>query len=176
MSQNNNDLKLNKGTLIMAAAAGLLVIIATVLLIIESGIGGQYTITNKTDKNITGLTIYFDDEEGNMLDMLYEGSLKAGETIKDSYGAAFNFSDLEANLAMLVQFEGEEELYVFDGFFNSPFDGNFEFEFYSTDERPYCLYMTAYTGLFKNTSATDLKQHFQLYTGSEEEGFWDYIW
>ena len=41
-------------------------------------------ITNDTDKNISDMVVFFQDDEGNIVDTLFQGGVKAGDSFKEN--------------------------------------------------------------------------------------------
>ena len=168
-----------KVKIIVAAVISVILVAVLVLVIIEETGKRTIRIANNTDKNIISLKVMFETEEtSEELYTLYEGSLKS----KDSYKGSFDtmdFSTEAADIGMLVTFDGEDEIFVYDGFFPDRFDGTIDIEFYQADGK-YRVGMKAYSGLFKNEAKTGMKDDDYYFSFedsefySEEDDFLDW--
>ena len=170
-NNSNNERKINKRIMIGAVIAGVIIIALIALVVADSlAIGGLY-LENKTDKNITSLIIYFQDYEDNFIDNIYEGHLDAGETQKLNYGSAIKYAGETYECCVRVQFEGEDEMLINDGMFDTDFNGNIRLRFFQKDGE-YYLHTKAGLGVFESTQKTDMDTDIILYF---DESDWDYI-
>lgn len=144
--------------------------IVIVLVVVESMMSNRYTFTNNTDKNITALTVFFEDDEGEYSTEIFDGTLEKGKKQSGSY-ATIDCSRADRSFYAFVEFEGEEEVMVYDGYYIGQFNGDISLEFYQEDGQ-YRLKTKASTGLFKNTedSGMDSIIYFDF-----ENADWDYI-
>ncbi|MBR4724905.1 MAG: hypothetical protein IK071_03895 [Lachnospiraceae bacterium] len=161
--------------IILSAVLSVVLIAVIVIVILDTLARGKMYLSNETDKNIESMVIYFSDDEGNLVDNLFEGSLAAGEELKIDYGSAIKFTggaEESYECIILVTFEGEEELQIFDGDFRSDFNGVLRFRFFMKDGN-YYLYTKAGIGAFENTDKTDMDTYFTL---DFENNEWDWDW
>ena len=172
MSDNNKkktDLSKNKIILLVAVCAVILLLV--ILVVADSLAGHKMYIENNTDKDITEMYVVFEDYEGNLVDNLYEGSLKAGESYKFNYGSAIKYAGETYECVVYVTFDGEDELQISDGMFNADFDGNIRLRFFKKDG-DYYLHTKAGLGLFELTKSTDMDTDIIMYF---DENDWDYV-
>ncbi|MCQ2495129.1 MAG: hypothetical protein MJ131_00895 [Lachnospiraceae bacterium] len=141
-----------------------------VLVVVESLMGNRYKFTNKTDKNITALTVFFEDDEGEYSTQIFDGTLDKGKTESGKF-ETIDCSRVDRSFYAFVEFEGEEEVMVYDGFFIGQFNGSVSLEFYQ-ENGEYRLKTDASTGLFGNSddSGMDSVIYFDF-----ENADWDYI-
>ena len=168
---SNNEGRVNKRIMVGAIVAGI-IIIALIILVVADGlaVGGLY-LENNTDRNITSLIIYFQDYDENFIDNIYEGKLDAGEKQKMNYGTAIKYAGEAYECVVRVQFEGEEELWINDGLFETDYNGNIRIRFFQKDGE-YYLHTKAGIGIFESTQKTDMDTDIVLHF---DEGEWDYI-
>ena len=175
MKKEKKAIDRKKLLIILSAVLSLVLIAVIVIVVLDTLARGKMYLTNETDKNIESRVIYFSDDDGNLVDNLFEGSLKAGEDLKIDYGSSIKFTggeDESYECIILVTFEGEEELQIFDGDFRSDFNGILRFRFYMKDGK-YYLYTKAGQGAFESTDKTDMDTHFIL---DFENNEWDWDW
>lgn len=156
--------------IIIFSALGVIVAAVLCLIVIEESKKRTISIANHTDKDITSLSVMFETEdESEEILKLYEGALKKGESYKGSF-EKIDFKDITADIGMLVTFDGEEEIFLYDGLFYNRFDGTIEIEFHQ-EEGQYRVLMNAYSGLFKNGTKTNMKND-DFYFDFEESDFY----
>ena len=163
--------KLNKRIYIGAGVLAVLILALIVLVVADSLAGGGLYISNETDKNIEEIYIYFEDDDGNLIDSIYDGALDAGRDFSYDYGPAIKYAGETYECVMMVKFEGEDELAISDGMFNADFNGNIRLRFYQKDG-DYYLHTKAGIGVFEMTKSTDMNTDIILYF---DENDWDYI-
>jgi len=160
-----------KSKIIVLTALTVLVLAVLILIVIENVGKKSYVIRNNSDRDITSLKVVFElEEDGTELSGIYEGPLKAGEKAEGKFESV-DFSDVGGEVGMFVTFDGEEEFFVYDGYFFGVFDGKLDIEFYKEDDQ-YRVRSSAGIGLFKNSSNTDLDDSVIYF--DFEEGDWDY--
>ena len=171
MSNKKQNFKLSRNNIICLSVLALILVIVVVMVILDQISQHKLYLKNETDKNITDLCVYFEDVDGNIVDNLYEGPLAAGESFKFDYFSDIIYRDAEYECVILVQFEGEEELMIYDGTFDSNFGGNIRLRFFQKDG-DYYLHTKAGLGLFESTKTTDMNTDIILYF---DENDWDYV-
>ena len=158
--------------IILIVIAGVLLIAVLSLIILEGELKRQYKIFNNTDRNITAVNVMFETaEDGVELQTIYEGSLKAGETVKGKFNR-INFNDTAADIGIVVTFEGEEECYDYDGIIYGLFDGRISVEFIKDEDGKFGAYLNAGYGLFNDPGDTEL-DNARLYFDPDDELDWD---
>ena len=131
-------------------------------------------ITNDTDKNISDMVVFFQDDEGNIVDTLFQGGVKAGDSFKEKFDSPIIYRDMPYECVLLVTFEGEEELRIYDGSFSSNFGGTLDFKFFKEGE-DYYLHARAGVGAFNHTvTSIDMDDDIILFDEDSEDG-WDYV-
>jgi hypothetical protein len=126
------------------------------LIVIEQVGKRKVKIVNNTDRNITKLQVMFEtEEESTVICSLFDGELQSGRSYSGTFETQ-DFSSVPADLGMLVTFEGEEEIFVYDGYFDSRFDGSVDIEFFQA-EGQYRAMLSATSGLFRNSDNTYMK-------------------
>ena len=169
----NNSLILGNGIKIAILSVVALLVVAVIVLIIIEAVGKRrVTIYNHTDRNITSLKIMFETEdESEEIMSLYDGALNSGASYKGSF-EAIDFSEVSADLGMLVTFEGEDEIFLYDGYFYDRFDGSVDIDFFQADGQ-YRVKMSATTGIFRNSTGTAMKDDVLYF--DFEEADWDFV-
>lgn len=177
----------SKAKVILISVVAVVMVVIFSLVLVEGLNKNKYNIRNNTDKNITSLKVYMEDSEESdsvqIGDVIFEGSVNAGSSesgsfkgfdfknyVDDQNGNKVYVGDFIGELAMLVTFEGEDQIFVYDGVFSNPFDGKIDIEFYQ-EEGKYWARLSATTGLFKDTKYTELKDD-ELYFDFEESEFY----
>ncbi|MCR5331394.1 MAG: hypothetical protein K6E62_09425 [Lachnospiraceae bacterium] len=168
---SKTEKKLNKRIYIGAGILAGLILILIILVVADSLAGGKLYIKNDTDKKIEEMHVFFDDDDGNLVDNLYEGSIDAGGSFSFDYGSAIKFPGDTYECVIFVKFEGEDELQINDGMFNADFNGNIRLNFYQKGE-DYFLHTKAGLGVFELTKSTDMNTDIILYF---DENDWDYV-
>ena len=161
-----------KTKIIIISVVAVLLLAVIILVAIEGFSGCRYSIKNNTDKNITSLRVVFEatEEEFEYADM-YNGALLAGKSVSGSY-KPIEFDEDGGDLGIYITFEGSEEMFCFDGYFEGRFDGKVDMEFY-VEEGTLSLKTTATTGLFGSTENTALDESVIIF--NEDLSDWDYL-
>ena len=161
-----------KTKIIVISVVAVLLVAILVMVAIEGFSGCRYSIKNNTDKNITSLRVVFEaaEEEYEYADM-YNGALEAGKSVSGSFKPV-EFDEDGGDLGIYITFEGSEEMFCFDGYFEGRFDGKVDMEFY-VEEGTVSLKTTATTGLFGSTENTALDESVIIFT--EDLSDWDYL-
>lgn len=144
--------------------------IVIVLVVVDSLAGNSYKLVNNTDKNITSLTVFFDDDEGEYSTDIFDGQLAAGETVKGKY-ETIDCTNADRTCSALVEFEGEEEMYIYGGYFVGKYNGNVSFEFYC-ENGEYRLAMNSGVGLFNVKKDSGMEDVIYFDFDNDE---WDYV-
>ena len=161
-----------KTKIIIGVVLAAIVVGFFVLIFLEQLGKKKVSIVNNTDKDITSLQVMFETEDDSeMLVSLYDGELKSGARYSGSFEEA-DFSEVEADLGMYVTFDGEEEIFLYDGYFYDRFEGSVDIEFYQEDGQ-YRVKMSATTGLFKNTANSAMKDDIYYFDFVNSD--WDIV-
>ena len=171
MSNKKQNFKLSRNNIICLSALAAILVLVIVMVILDQVSQHKLYLKNETDKRITDLCVYFEDVDGNIVDNLFEGPLDVGESLKLDYYSDIIYRNAEYECVMLVTFEGEEELVISDGTFNSNFGGNIRLRFFKKDG-DYYLHTKAGLGLFESSKTTDMDTDIIMYF---DENDWDYV-
>ncbi|MCR5685432.1 MAG: hypothetical protein K6G81_08470 [Lachnospiraceae bacterium] len=176
MSNNKEANKgLSKKQIVTAVICGCVVLALLIVIIILDGLWGKHLyIQNDTDKNITSISVYFEDTEENMVDYLFEGAVEKGQKIDFPYNEKIEYAGIDYECAIYVEFDDGMEFEVADGTFRRDFNGNIRLRFYK-EKDGYFIRTKAGVGLFENTHNTDMNSKIELYFSGEDAGDWDYI-
>lgn len=149
------------------------IVVAVIGLVAIEGINTcRIKIANHTDKNITNLKVMFETEDESLeMQNLFEGELKSGEKYSGSYDS-MNFTEEPGDIGMLVTFEGEDEIYVYDGYFYDRFNGLIDIDFHQA-EGEYRVTISASSGIFKNTDGSAIDDD-EIYFDFEKAD-WDIV-
>ena len=161
-----------KAKIIILSVVGVILAGVIVLVALEGFSGKKFTIKNNTDKNITMIRVVLEmAEEETELQELYNGQISAGGKVSGSFKAT-DFDYDAGDLGIYLAFEGSDEMFLFDGYFEGRFDGKIDMEFYQEDGT-YRLKTTASTGIFGNTDSTGLDESVLIFNNVLDD--WDYI-
>ena len=149
------------------------IVVAIIGLVAIEGINTcRIKIANHTDKNITNLKVMFETEDESLeMQNLFEGELKSGAKYSGSYDS-MNFTEEPGDIGMLVTFEGEDEIYVYDGYFYDRFNGLIDIDFHQA-EGEYRVTISASSGIFKNTDGSAIDDD-EIYFDFEKAD-WDIV-
>lgn len=161
-----------KTKIIVLSIVAVLLVAILVMVAIEGFSGCRYSIKNNTDKNITSLRVVFEaaEEEYEYADM-YNGALEAGKSVSGSFKPV-EFDEDGGDLGIYIKFEGSEEMFCFDGYFEGRFDGRVNMEFY-VEDGVVNLKSTAVTGLFGSSENTSLDESVIVF--NDDLSDWDYL-
>ena len=161
-----------KTKIIILSVVAVILIVVIAMVAIEGFSGCRYSIKNNTGKNITSLRVVFEaaEEEYEYADM-YNGELNAGKSVSGSFKPV-EFDVDGGDLGIYIKFEGCEELFCFDGYFEGRFDGKVNMEFY-VEEGVVNLKTSATTGLFGSSESTSLDESVIVF--NEDLSDWDYL-
>ena len=137
------------------AALGVLLLIAAVLVWVESTMQNKLIVKNKSSHNITALQFWYEDENGEYIDIMEFDSLAAKEERTEST-EDLALSDLIGNawLSVYVAFEDGGDAMLQTGQFLHGFDGRISFEIADTDDEELIIRLKAGEGLFNSTVIT----------------------
>ena len=161
-----------KTKIIVLSVVAVLLVAILVMVAIEGFSGCRYSIKNNSDKNITSLRVVFEaaEEEYEYADM-YNGALEAGKSVSGSFKPV-EFDEDGGDLGIYIKFEGSEEMFCFDGYFEGRFDGRVNMEFY-VEDGVVNLKSTAVTGLFGSSESTSLDESVIVF--NDDLSDWDYL-
>lgn len=131
--------------------AGLVVLIAIVLMIVES-MRGSIRVYNATDDlKLEYVKAYFIDAEGPIEEQTFqfdniESNQKEKQTLEE-----INLLGLEANLEIRFKFENYDELFVDAGYFNDNFKGDIKIGFEQVEDGLVRLKVKANNGFLPST-------------------------
>lgn len=162
--------KLNKITIIAIIAGAVILAAVILLLVAEANIAGKIVIKNKTDKDITGITVYFDDESGDVDQVIFTADeIKSGKTLRGDIEESYNYTGRESSCCVLLQFEGGNPLFVYDGYFDGVFSGKITLEFNQKGDDVYFI-GKAVDNLFGHVVfSMDCNEKMNLDTLSEDD-------
>lgn len=156
VDHQENTMKGEKKIAILAVIALFAIVLA--LIIIEESLKCRFTVENNTDKNIEHIELSFIDEENYLVETVYDGEVKAGDSVKGKFEPV-DFSLYSGELYIGVTFEGGEEITLSDGFLYTLFDGRFSLEFVQEDGE-YRLNTDSAVGLFGSSDIAGIENKF----------------
>lgn len=125
-------------------------LIAFLLIGIESAGKNRLVIENNTSKNLEYVKLNYASYDTDYADeVFYESSISAKETVKEKTATKKLFGT-EARLFVTFKFEGEEEKSIDNGMFNSNFSGKTMIEFNETSNDVVTMDVSIKEGLFGN--------------------------
>lgn len=147
--QQNKPMDLRTKILI-SAVAGVLVILAVILMFIEND-QNQMIIRNNSDLKLEYIKAYFVDEEGPVNDSIEINGLEPGKKIENAMERV-NLYAKAANLELRFKFAGyDDKLLVDSGIFNDVFDGKITINFTQKNDDLIQLTVKASNGLLPST-------------------------
>ncbi len=162
---------MKKGVKIGVFSVLALALVLVIVLIVVDGLSNNhYEFINNTDKDITYLCVSFEDDSYELYDEIYEGELKKGETVTGKY-STLDFTTCDRFCCAYVDFDGEEEIVVSDGYFEGKFRGKIVLEFYQEDGE-YRIKMRSGVGpsMDDSVSGMDSDIYFDF-----ENSDWNYV-
>ena len=145
----------NKRLYLLIAAVVVLLAGVIALVCIEKSMQNKLVVNNKSSHNITGLQFWYEDENGDYIDIMEFDSVAAKEKVTEST-ADLALSELtgEAWLSVQIQFEDGGEALLQTGQFLYGFDGKISFELADTKDEELIVRIKAGEGLFNSTTIT----------------------
>ena len=145
----------NRKIYYVLAALGILLSVVVVLIFIEKGMENKIVVKNRSSHNISKLQFWYEDENGDITDIMEFDSVAAKEKIKEST-ESLALSKLEGNawLSVLIAFEDGGEALLQTGQFLHSFDGKISFDLADTGEEELIVRLKAGEGLFNSTVIT----------------------
>ena len=137
------------------AALGVLLLAVVALVCIEKTMRNKLIVNNKSSHNITALQFWYEDESGDIIDIMEFDSVASKEVRKEST-EDLALSDLTGNvwLSVYVAFEDGGEAVLQTGQFLHGFDGKISFELADTKDEELLIRLKAGVGLFNSTAVT----------------------
>lgn len=135
-------------------ALGLLMLAVIVLVCVESSMANKLVVNNKSSRNITGLQFWYEDAEGEYLDIMKFDSVAPKQKIKEST-EELALSELQGDawLSVQIEFEDGGKALVQTGQFLYGFEGKISFEIDDAGEEV-IVRIKAGEGLFNSTAIT----------------------
>lgn len=145
----------NKKFYLILAAIIIVVAGVVALLCIERSMANKLVVNNKSSHNIIGLQFWYEDADGDYIDITEFDSVAAKEKVKVST-ADLALSELtgEAWLSIQIKFEDGGEALLQTGQFLYGFDGKISFELADTKDEELLVRIKAGEGLFNSTTIT----------------------
>lgn len=142
---------------VYALLAALVVVIlgAVALVLVEKGMVNKLVVNNKSSHAITGLQLWYEDDNGPITEVMDVGAVASKEKKKTST-EELALSELqgEAWLSVYVTFEDGGEALLQTGQFLREFDGKIRFELADTKDEELTVRLKAGEGLFDSTAVT----------------------
>ncbi len=125
------------------------------LVCIEKSMENKLVVNNRSSHNITGLQFWYEDSNGDYIDIMSFDSVPSKQKIKEST-EELALSELqgEAWLSIQVKFEDGGEALLQTGQFLYGFDGKISFEIADTKDEEVLVRIKAGEGLFNSTTIT----------------------
>ena len=135
---------------IVAVLAGVVALVC-----VEKSMENKLVVNNKSSHNITGLQFWYEDSNGDYIDIMEFDSVASKQKIKEST-ESLALSELqgEAWLSILINFEDGGEALLQTGQFLYGFNGKISFEIADTKEEELLVRIKAGEGLFNSTTIT----------------------
>lgn len=146
---------------IIGVSLALIVLIALVLVVIESSLRCKFTLKNNTDKNITHIEVVIENQDEIDVLPLYAGSLPAGQSVSEKFEVVDFSEEPGSALWIYVEFENEKVLQIYDGYLYTKFDGRISAEFVQEDGE-YRLNLDSGVGLFGSDEIAGIGSKIQL--------------
>lgn len=136
-------------------ALGFLLLAVVVLLCVEQGMENKLMIHNRSSHNITKLQFWYEDANGEIIDIMDFEDITSKEKIKEST-EELALSELlgDAWLSVYMVFEDGGEALVQTGQFLYGFEGKISFELCDTKDEELLLRLKAGEGLFNSAAIT----------------------
>lgn len=145
----------NKKLYFWIAAIVALLAVVVALICIEKSMENKLVVNNKSSHNITGLQFWYEDANGDYIDIMEFDSVAAKEKIKESTeDLALSELTGEAWLSIQIKFEDGGEALLQTGQFLYGFDGKISFEIADTKDEELLVRIKAGEGLFNSTTIT----------------------
>jgi len=137
------------------AVLGLFLAAVVALICVEKGMENKLVVNNKSSHNIVGLQFWYEDESGDVIDIMDFDAIAAKEKRKESTeGLALSELQGEAYLSVYITFEDGGEALLQTGQFLYGFDGKISFELADTKDEEVLVRIKAGEGLFNSTTIT----------------------
>ena len=145
----------NKKRYVLLAAIVVLLAGVGSLVCIEKSMENKLVVNNKSSHNITGLQFWYEDANGDYIDIMEFDAVAAKEKVKAST-EELALSELtgEAWLSIQITFEDGGEAFLQTGQFLYGFDGKISFELADTKDEEVLVRIKAGEGLFNSTAIT----------------------
>lgn len=145
----------NKKLYLILAAIGVVIAAVVALICIEKSMENKLVVNNKSSHNITGLQFWYEDANGDYIDIMEFDSVASKEKVKVST-EELALSELQGDawLSVQIKFEDGGEALLQTGQFLYGFDGKISFELADTKEEEVLVRIKAGEGLFNSTTIT----------------------
>lgn len=145
----------NKKLIFVVAAIVAVFAIVVTLVCVEKSMANKLVVNNKSSHNITGLQFWYEDSNGDYIDIMEFDKLDSKQKIKESTEElALSELEGEAWLAVQIEFEDGGEALVETGQFLYGFDGKISLEIADTKDEEVMVRLKAGEGLFNSTTIT----------------------
>lgn len=154
-----NDKKVSKNdfTKLFVIVATIVVFVAlfVVLSCIERTMANKLVVENNSSQDISMLRFWYEDENGEITEVLELGEVDSGEDRKESTEKmALSKLAGEAWLSVYISFKDGGEAILQTGHFLNGFEGKISFEITDTDGDELSIRLKAGEGLFNSASVT----------------------
>lgn len=145
----------NKKLYLILAAIGVVIAGVVALICIEKSMENKLVVNNKSSHNITGLQFWYEDANGDYIDIMEFDSVASKEKVKVST-EELALSELQGDawLSVQIKFEDGGEALLQTGQFLYGFDGKISFEIADTKDEELIVRIKAGEGLFNSTTIT----------------------
>ena len=145
----------NKKLYFLLAAVVVVLIGVITLICVEKSMENKLVVNNKSSHNITGLQFWYEDANGDYIDIMEFDSVAAKEKVTESTeDLALSELTGEAWLSIQIKFEDGGEALLQTGQFLYGFDGKISFELTDTKDDELLVRIKAGEGLFNSTTIT----------------------
>ncbi|MBR6535605.1 MAG: hypothetical protein IKT67_00215 [Lachnospiraceae bacterium] len=145
----------NKKLCFLLAAIVVVIVGVVALICVEKGMRNKLVVNNRSSHNITGLEFWYEDANGDYIDIMALDSVAAKEKVtKSTEDLALSELTGEAWLSIQIKFEDGGEALLQTGQFLYGFDGKISFELADTKDEEVLVRIKAGEGLFNSTTIT----------------------
>ncbi|MCH5272191.1 MAG: hypothetical protein J1E35_00825 [Lachnospiraceae bacterium] len=141
---------------LVIGGGSLFILLLVVLVAVESGLKNKIVIKNRSTHKITSLQIWYEDNSGNMTEVMNFGEVPAKKKVTEST-EELELSKIlgEAWLTVQIAFEDGGKAVLQTGQFFNDFNGKISFEVSDTKTEELMLRLRAGEGLFNSTAVTN---------------------
>jgi len=140
---------------VAVAVSGLILLIAVILICIENGMANKLIVNNKSSHDITELRFWYEDENGEVTEIMdFENVLSGTERKESTEGLLLSELMGDALLSVSMKFEDGGNAILQTGQFLYGFEGKISFEIADTEGEELIVRLKAGEGLYNSATVT----------------------